>query len=706
MGAKLEPLTILLVEDDEDDYLITRELLAAQNRHQFTLDWRQDFDTGARAIREQRHDIYLIDYRLGARTGLELVRETLTGRRLAPVLMLTGESDYEIDLEASALGVTDYLLKQELTSQSLERSIRYAVSHSRTLSDLAQTQERYALAVRAANDGIWDWDLAADRIYLSPRWHAILGLSEHGEDSDLASWFERVHRDDLPRLQEAIDAHLRGGSSHLESEHRMRHADGSWRWVLIRGLATRDPDGAATRLAGSLSDITQRRRTERQLQHDALHDALTGLPNRELFLDRVDHLLARRRRDAGAQCAVMFLDIDRFKLVNDSLSHLIGDRLLNALATRLGEVLRPVDTLARLGGDEFTILLDGVGSETAALEVAERTQRVLAPPFIIDGHELSVTASIGIALSAPGLSAADLVRNADIAMYAAKRGGRSLCVLFDEDMRRRVIDRMVREHDLRRAVEQGLLEVHYQPIVELCSGCISAVEALVRWPAGWSPCSPLEFITIAEETGMIGAVGLHVLRTALGALARWRGSRLIGPDVRVSVNVSARQLDDPGLPERLREALAEAELPADALRLEITESTLMRDPERIREVLAAICATGAALDLDDFGTGYSSLAVLHRFPLQALKVDRSFVASVGAHGGGEVIVRSIVALAHSLGQVAIAEGIETAEQLEQLRALGCELGQGFLFSRPLPATQLEQLLRSWSARPGCAPARA
>jgi diguanylate cyclase (GGDEF)-like protein/PAS domain S-box-containing protein len=697
MPIRTEPIRILLVEDDEDDYLITRDMLAGQERARFVLDWSAQYGEGLKAIERQEHDIYLIDYRLGPHTGLELIREGFAARPRAPVIILTGQSDYEIDLEATALGVTDYLIKQDLTPAGLERSIRYAISHQRALADLIQSEERYALAVRAANDGIWDWDLRRGRIYFSPRWHAILGQAEHSGDEDLAVWFDLVHSDDLLRLRAAIDAHIAGQTPHLESEHRMRHADGSWRWVLSRGLAIRGLNSEVTRMAGSLSDITDRRSAEIRLQHDALHDALSGLPNRALFMDRVDQVLRRTSREPAAGCAVLFIDIDRFKLVNDSLSHAVGDHLLIALASRIAGVLRPGDTVARIGGDEFTVLLDGTVSEREAAIVAGRVQGALSQAFDVDGHELIVTASIGMALSASHMTPAELLRNADIAMYDAKRRGRARCALFDESMHRRVVDRLERENDLRHAVDHSLLEIHYQPIVDLATGRIRAFEALARWPSNWPEVAPLDFIPIAEETGVIGPLGLHVLRAALDSLARWRDAGLVGTEVRMSVNVSARQLEDPSLPGSVRAALAAAGVDGDALRLEITESTLMQDPERMQHIVREVCATGVGLHLDDFGTGYSSLAALHRFPVDALKIDRSFVGSInGGSDGSDVIVRSTVALAHSLGLDVIAEGIEDSTQLQRLRMLGCEYGQGFLLGAPLSAGDTGALLLSWT----------
>jgi diguanylate cyclase (GGDEF)-like protein/PAS domain S-box-containing protein len=688
-------LRLLLVEDDEDDYLITSDMLAGQGRARFVVEWCPDYDAALQRIREQCHDVYLIDYRLGEHTGLDLVRAGFASGPRAPVLILTGQSDYEIDLEATSLGVTDYLVKQELNAATLERSIRYAVSHYHAMRDLALSEERYALAVRAASDGIWDWDLRSGRIYFSPRWREILGQPEGTEDDDPAAWLDLVHPEDLLRLRAAIAAHLDGRTAHLESEHRIRHEDGTWRWVLSRGLATRNGDGEVTRMAGSMSDITDRLAAVRQLQHDALHDALTGLPNRALLVDRLELAAQRAVRIPTTACAVLFVDIDRFKLVNDSLSHGVGDHLLVALAKRLSAVLRPGDTVARIGGDEFTILLDGIGLDGGeAVAIANRILRSVADPFIIDGHELQVTASIGIALGLPGLTSSELLRNADIAMYDAKRRGRAGCALFDESMHRRVVDRVARETELRQAIEHSLMEVHYQPIVDLATGHLCGLEALARWPSGWSEVTPDEFIPIAEETGVIGALGMHVLRTALADLAGWRADGLADHDLRVSVNLSGRQFEDPRLLDDLRDVIAGSGLPGRALILELTESTLMQEADGVPAIIAELFAMGVAVHLDDFGTGYSSLAALHRFPVDALKIDRSFVAAINASGeaGSDVLVRSTIALAHSLGLHVIAEGIEDHVQLRRLRALGCEYGQGFLFSRPLTAEATRTIL--------------
>ncbi|HTU94920.1 MAG TPA: EAL domain-containing protein [Solirubrobacteraceae bacterium] len=573
-----------------------------------------------------------------------------------------------------------------------------SVAGHRAVAELARSEERYALAVRAANDGIWDWNLVSDTLYLSARWHAILGRPQPEGDLGPDVWFDLVHPADLGRVRGAVQDHLEGRSPHLRAEHRMRHADGSWRWVLTRGLATRAGEGQATRMAGSMSDVTDRRLAQLRLQHDALHDSLTGLPNRTLFMDRVEQTLARLTRDPRPACAVLFMDVDRFKLVNDSLSHAVGDKLLVALAARLTTAVRPGDTVARLGGDEFAVLLQEIADPAEAMMVAGRILEALGPSFQIDGHDLFSSISVGIAVHAPGNSPADMLANADIAMYNAKRRGRGRAAVFDDAMRRRVVDRLARENELRQAVECALLDIHYQPIVSLATGDLCGMEALARWPAGWGTVSPSEFIPIAEDTGLIGTLWAHVLRGALGSLATWRRHGLISDEVCMSVNLSGRQLDDPELGAQLRAAIAGTDVPPEALKLEITESTLFAEPEHTRDVFAQVCSGGVGLHLDDFGTGYSSLSALHRFPVDALKIDRSFVGELGSDhdDGGEVIIRSTVAMAHSLGLPVIAEGIEQPAQLRRLRALGCEFGQGHLFSPALNTTDMADLLARWS----------
>ncbi|RKQ93058.1 PAS domain S-box-containing protein/diguanylate cyclase (GGDEF)-like protein [Solirubrobacter pauli] len=684
-----EALRILLVEDDEDDFVLTRSMLGAQGQTRVVeLDWEQRFETALRAIREARHDLYLVDFRLGERTGLQLVREAWERNPPAPVILLTGQDDYEVDLQATELGVTDYLVKGTLDALSLERTIRYALRQHQTTLDLRRSEERYAVAVRATNDGIWDWDLQTARMHYSERWKTLLGYDQFASHRPDA-WFELVHPDDVERLRHEIDHHLAGASPHFESEHRIRHADGSWRWVLTRGLATRN-GGAPVRITGSLSDVTERHNAQQRLIHEALHDSLTGLPNRTLFLNRLEHCLRQHARQPSLGCAVLYVDLDRFKLVNDSLSHATGDRLLVALARRIEQVVRPGDTVGRLGGDEFTILLEEISRPEQAAEVAGRVGDAMAVPIDVDGRMLSISASIGIAHTFDAeADGHELMRNADIAMYDAKAQGGGRARTFDASMHRRVLERLSLEAQLREAIVEGRLRTFFQPIVDLRTGELNGLEALARWPEDDRSVSPAEFIPVAEDSGLIAPLGELMLRNACETLSRWRTRGAVAPGVTVSVNVSLRQITEGNLVEKVRAALGDAGLPAANLVLEITESTLMENPELVSAVLRELLAIGVSLHLDDFGTGYSSLTVLHNFPGGTLKIDRAFVADMITRPESHTIVRSIVGLAHNLGLCLIAEGIEGPEQVAALAALECELGQGYHFARPQSADDLE-----------------
>jgi diguanylate cyclase (GGDEF)-like protein/PAS domain S-box-containing protein len=695
--TRADPLRVLLVEDDEDDFVLTQSMLLANGRTKFDLDWEQSYSAALDTVRVTSHDLYLVDYRLGDHTGLDLVRNAWGTDPPAPVILLTGQDDYAVDMEATALGVTDYLVKGTIDAPSLERTIRYAVRQHQTMTDLRRSEERYAVAVRATNDGIWDWDLIVERVHFSERWKMLLGYEDLDADQ-MAAWFALVHPDDLERLRHEIDRSVAGESPYFENEHRIRRGDGSWRWVLCRGLSTCDAVGTPIRITGSLSDITERRNAEERLIHDALHDSLTGLPNRTLLMDRIAQCVRRGERDHEG-CAVLYIDLDRFKLINDSVSHAAGDRLLVELARRMERVLRPSDTLARLGGDEFAVVLEGVSSAAQALEISARLCQTIAESVPFERRTLQIVGSIGIAHNLDGIVTPEvLLRNADIAMYDAKGHGGGRCAVFDHSMHQRVVDRMSLETHLRQAIEQRRLRTFFQPIVDLSTGAIRGLEALARWPAGEHDIPPAQFIPVAEESGLIGELGRLVLRDACQTLSDWRRQGLISPEVTVSVNVSVRQIIDSRLVDHVRAALDDAGLSPENLVLEITESTLIENPQLVSAVLQQLLDLGVAVELDDFGTGYSSLTVLHDFPGHTLKIDRAFVDTMIDRPESETIVRSIVSLAHSLGLRVTAEGIEDTDQLDALTALGCEYGQGYHFSRPLPAADIEALLAARPAR--------
>ncbi len=517
----------------------------------------------------------------------------------------------------------------------------------------------------------------------------MLGYTDLAIGESPAEWFSRIHPLDIGRVRAEVGEHLMGHTAQLQTEHRMRHDDGTYRWVLTRGLAVRDVKGRAVRAAGSQTDVTQRKAAEDRLLHDAFHDALTGLPNRTLLLDRLERSMVRMARRPEHRFAVLFLDLDGFKVVNDSLGHQTGDQLLIDLSRRLETCLRQGDTIARLGGDEFVVLIDDIEDVKDVLDLASRALQELERPFSLNGIDLVTTASIGVALSGPGYSSAEtLLRDADIAMYQAKSRGKAGYVVFDEAMHTSAMTRIKLEADLRQAAIRREFELHYQPIVSLQTGRIAGFEALLRWnnpERGTVP--PDQFIPVAEETKLILPLGLWVLREAAEQLRRWQLTFRTKPQLKMSVNLSCRQFFQSDLVYQIERILLETGLDGGSLRLEITESAIMDQVETALAALARLKALGIRLAIDDFGKGYSSLSYLHQFPCDVLKIDRGFIARMGAHGENSEIVRTIVALAEGLGLEVVAEGIETPYQLTHLRNLGCQYGQGYLFSRP------------WTARP-------
>jgi diguanylate cyclase (GGDEF)-like protein/PAS domain S-box-containing protein len=559
--------------------------------------------------------------------------------------------------------------------------------HRQAQLALQESRERLELALAGAGLAMWDWDLVGDVVVFDTRWSMLLGYGP-GE----LRWTQQavrahVHPEDLPALDESLAAHLRGRTPAWEAEVRLKVKPGGWKWIHLRGRAVeRDSGGRALRAAGTIRDVSDRKLVEERLQRSAFYDRLTDLPNRALVLDRLAVALRRSELHLGSQCAVLFLDVDRFKHVNDGLGHGAGDELLKEVVRRVALLLRPGDTFGRLGGDEFLVVLDDVVDDSSPIRVAERIRLALDEPVMVQGQSVHVTVSTGIAIAARGgQSAEDLLRDADTAMNRAKEAGRDRYVLFDEAMHQTAVSRLELENALRRSVDRGEIVVAYQPVVGTVSGRLAGFEALVRWQhprRGF--LLPPEFVPIAEETGLIVPIGRFVLTEACRQLRAWNEGRREAP-LRMSVNLSPRQVAFPGLVEEVEAAVEAAGIDPRLLRLEITESVLLDRPEEALSVLSRLRALGVQLALDDFGTGYSSLGYLVRFPVQELKLDRAFVSRVH-HGEREAAVaRAILVLAHELGMAVTAEGVETEEQLAWLRSEGFDQVQGNLLSRPLLA---------------------
>jgi diguanylate cyclase (GGDEF)-like protein/PAS domain S-box-containing protein len=557
---------------------------------------------------------------------------------------------------------------------------------------LKRSAERCALIADGANDGLWAWDRRTQEFYASSRWRALVGLPAQSGPGRPEDWFNRVHPDDLVPLKDSLDAHLSGQTGHFLQEHRIRHEDGSYRWFLCRGLASRGADQRPDLIAGSLDDITEQATALERSRSAIWCDPLTGLSNRAVFLETIGRRLTQFKKHRAGRFAVLFLDLDRFKVINDSLGHLAGDELLIAVSRRLEACVRASDVLARLGGDEFAILMNSLNDEMQANVLAHRIQDALAAPFSIGGREVFTSISIGIACSrVEHANPEEILRDADTAMYHAKSRGKARHELFDADMHARALDRLGLESDLRQAVKNDALEVHYQPIVLLSSSMCVGFEALVRWTRNGKPVSPADFIPIAEELGLIESLGSWVLQKSCRTFSTWRSKYPAASLEYITVNVSARQLMQQGFVHLVEKTVLETGMKPCDLRLEITETALMHNPQEASEVLHRLRDFGVKIYLDDFGTGYSSLSHLHTLPVDALKIDRSFVRSLLLNDR-PAIVESIMALARTLETGVVAEGVESTEQANQLERLLCRYAQGYFFSPPLAASAVENVL--------------
>jgi len=575
-------LRVLLVDDDEDDYIMTRDLLAEVKDRRIELDWVSTYDEAIEAIGRSSHEVYLLDYRLGVRTGLELMRESITNGCRAPMILLTGQGDHEVDMEAMKAGAADYLVKGEINAYLLERSMRYAI---------------------------------------------------------------------------------------------------------------------------------EKKRAEAQILHVAYYDNLTNLPNRVLFQDRLKQAIVQAER-YSRRAAMLFLDLDNFKRINDTLGHRVGDMLLKAVADRLQETVRDTDsvarrqedilsaTVARQGGDEFTVLLTEVKEPRDAARVAQRFLDTLSRPFMLDGHEVFITASIGIAIyEIDGKDMDSLLKNADAAMYHAKEQGKNNYQFYKQSMNATALDKLEFENDLRRALERKELLLYYQPQIDVRTGTIVGMEALIRWQhPDRGIVSPADFIPLAEETGLIITIGAWVLQTACAQNKAWQAAGFA--PIPVSVNLSSRQFRQQDLVQAITEAVDTSGLEPRYLVLEITESVIMQEQEASSAMLRQLTTKGLRLAMDDFGTGYSSLGNLKRFPIDAIKIDRSFVMDITTDPDDAAITKAIIAMGHNLNLKVIAEGVETEEQLAFLYQQGCQMIQGFLVSRPVPMEEAAKLLAREKAGDG------
>ncbi len=625
-------------------------------------------------------------HRRGIERYLESSVPHVLGKRIEVDAMRSDGSTFPIELAISrvegpgAPSFTAYL--REITGRlESELQLRAADERYRTL---VEHLPAVVYVAEAGGAGAWS--------YVSPQIETTLGFTPEEWMADPDLWARQLHPDDRDAVIAADEATLaRRAEATLVSEYRILTKTGDLVWVRDEMVAIAVEHGRPTQIRGVMVDITERKQLEERLTQHAFYDTLTGLPNRVLFMERLEHALARQERSRPGSVAVMFLDVDDFKVINDTLGHGPGDRVLAAIGARLASVARRIDTPARFGGDEFTLLLEDMDSLEDVTAVAERVAEQFVEPFRVDDHELTLSASLGIAIATDGsITGEELVRHADIAMYRAKENGKSRFEIYHEQLSVAAWRRLELESELRRALERGEFRVHFQPIVQLADERLSGIEALIRWEHPQRGLlNPAEFVPFAESSGLIVPIDRFVLGEACRQLAAWdRDGAVQVDELTVSVNLSAREFRAPGIVETIADVLATTGLDPGRLKIEITESVTLLDGEVTTAILEGIGRLGVHLVIDDFGIGYSGLDYVKRFAVDALKIDRSFVAGLGLEREDTAIVSATIAFAHALGLSVTAEGIETSEQLRLLRELGCEAGQGYLFSRPVPAHEL------------------
>ncbi|MFN8828683.1 MAG: EAL domain-containing protein [Labrys sp. (in: a-proteobacteria)] len=558
---------------------------------------------------------------------------------------------------------------------------------------LMTDSERKALALTGASDIVWDWDVPADSIFVSAEAAQVLGLKKGALNGPASGWLDLIHVHDRDRFRTALDAVIDQRRGRINQEFRIRAHDGHYLWLLLRARPVIGSDGEVARCVGTITDITEQKIAEERLLHDAVHDNLTGLPNHELFVDRVEAALAFARQDLTVRPTVIVLDIDRFKQVNDSVGIAVGDSILLTVARRLSRIMKPRDSVARLAGDQFGLLIMSERDPERITAFAETIRRTLRAPVTVGEREIFLTGSIGLALTdGQAAKAGDVIKDAEVAMYHAKKSGGDRIEVFRTTMRSERNDRLTLESDLRRAIERDELKIYYQPIVHLEDRTVAGFEALLRWDhPKFGRLSPREFITIAEETGLIIDLGMFVMDRAARQLATWQRLVEMDPPLFCSVNVSSRQLLRHDLIQDVKSVFARAPVHRGTLKLELTESLVMENPEYAAQMLAQIRDLGAGLSLDDFGTGYSSLAYLQRFPFDTIKIDQSFVRQNG-RGARPVILRSIISMAHDLGMDVVAEGAESEADAIELAQMGAEFAQGYIFGEPMTAEEARRLI--------------
>ena len=695
-GSRKVPV-VLLVDDDPD---VRRVVGRALERDGFDAVVVADGEKGLRAFDQRRPDLVLLDVQMPRMDGFavcEALRRHPLGGPI-PIVMMTGLEDVAAIRRAYDAGATDFITKP-LNWIILSHRLRYLLRANEALRALRASQQRLAAAQQLAAMGSWQLELASGEVHGSDAlWH-ILGLAPRRR-ARAQLLAERIHPEDRRRLLAAVQRSIQNGRP-ARVDHRVTRADGRERLCHCQIAPVFDAEGELLRIEGVTQDITERRRTEEQIRFLTSHDSLTSLGNRQLFCERLELALRQARRH-GTCTGVLFLDLDQFKRINETLGHSVGDSLLCEVAERIVASVRSADMLARgdaesaisrLGGDEFTLLLPRVREGQDLGRVARRIREILARPFLLDGHEVVISVSIGIAVfPGDGEDSESLLRNAETAMYHAKEQGRNNHQFYAASMNAVAVRRLILEGKLRNALERSQFELYYQPKIELESGCIQGFEALLRWnDPELGTILPGDFIPIAEETGLIFPLGEWVLEETCRQVCAWQAAGIC--DVPIAANLSPHQFRQPDLAVRIQEIVRRSGAPPRRIGLEVTEGSVLHDAEEVIRQLRSLREAGFELALDDFGTGYSSLSHLRQLPVHTMKLDRSFIEEIAARPDAAALAASIVAMGKAIGLTVVAEGVEQAAQRDLLRSWGCDQMQGYLFSRPLPHREAEQLWR-------------
>ncbi|MBU0966968.1 MAG: EAL domain-containing protein [Proteobacteria bacterium] len=696
-----EQAVVLIVDDDMAQRLLMRETLHDSS---LVVEEAANGVEALAAFERFSPDLVLMDVKMPKMDGFtacSMMRKLASGQD-AVIVLVTGLEDFASIGRAFDAGATDFITKP-VNWPLLSHRVRYLLRAGRAFRNLRQSENRLSIAQHIARLGNWDWNIDKNSIYCSPQMYRIFGLPAEESPATYEVFLERVHADERDSVKDLVRKALQAKKAY-SIDYRIVQSDGACRNVHEQADVVYDERGNPVSMQGTVQDITERIKTEEKIRFLAYYDGLTGLPNRQLFLEHFNQALFAAQRD-GSKVALLYLDLDRFKRINDTLGHSAGDKLLKAISICLADSIRSSDivakaclpdkpgvTLSRLGGDEFTILLTRLAEEEQAGRVAQRILDLLSQPNRIADQEVYISGSIGITLyPSDGEDVDILLRNADVAMYHAKESGRNSFQYFSEQMNQRTMEKLSIETDLKKALERNELLLYYQPQIDLQTGKLAGVEALVRWlhpRLGMVP--PSMFIPIAEETGLIVDIGQWVLVEACRQAVQWQKAGFV--PVRMGVNISSLQFKQQSLATLVGQVLQKTGLAAGCLELELTESAIMQNVSLVNDTLIDLKKIGVNLSVDDFGTGYSSMSYLKRFPLDTLKIDRSFVMDITTDANDAAIIKAIIALAKSLGLKTIAEGVETGEQLAFLQEQGCDEIQGFFISRPLPSREAEHYL--------------